>query len=298
MKNKLSLSIVIPTKDRFYQLLKTLNFLKKNIFFFNEIIIVDSSAKSKILKKKLNIYKNLNIKYYKSKPSTALQRNLGFKYVNKNNKFVMFLDDDIKFNSDAFKEMKNFIKQMHPQIIGIGFNPIEEYKNNFLEKIKNSRFFCKLNIYNSKPGIVVQSGWHTKIRNIKKNQYVEWLHSAASIYKIKKINSLKFDEQLGEYSYLEDVIFSYDLSKKGKLIINSKAKFYTTNFIERNDFFFGILEIKNRIIFIKKNNFKIKNFLLGYVFFVSKNLLTSLVNLKNIYRFLGNLIGLIYLLKK
>ena len=298
MEKKLPLTIIIPTKDRTKLLIKTLTYLKKNIFFFNEVIIIDSTEKNKICNKQLNNFKQLNIKYYSSKPSTALQRNLGLKYIKKNNKFVMFLDDDLKFYFNAFKEMKNYINKMGPEITGIGFNPIVKNNNNILEKIKNSRFFFKLGIYDSRPGVVTPSGWHTKIQNIQKNIYVEWLPTKACIYKIKKIKKLKFEKLLGKYSYLEDLIFSHYMSKKGKLIINSKAKFKDLNFIKRNDFLFGIIEIKNRLIFVQKNNYKINIFFLGYLFFLLNNLLSVVSDIKNFRRFFGNLIGILYLFRK
>ncbi len=49
----MKLSIIIPTKDRPYKILKILKILKLNKFFFNEIIIVDSSSNQnkEILKK-------------------------------------------------------------------------------------------------------------------------------------------------------------------------------------------------------------------------------------------------------
>ena len=81
------ISIIIPTKDRLNFLKNTLRNLDKNNFFFNEIIIVDSSVK------KINNY-NLNflshkikrkIKLIYSSPGTALQRNIGLKNINKGN---------------------------------------------------------------------------------------------------------------------------------------------------------------------------------------------------------------------
>jgi hypothetical protein len=83
------------------------------------------------------------------------------------------------------------------------------------------------------------------------------------------------------------------MSKKGKLIINSKAKFKDLNFIKRNDFLFGIIEIKNRLIFVKKNNYKINIFFLGYLFFLFNNLLSVVSDIKNFRRFFGNLIGIL-----
>ena len=54
-------------------------------------------------------------------------------------------------------------------------------------------------------GIVTPSGWQTKAINLKKDLEVEWLPTQAVIYKINKLNNLKFDTAYGKYSYLEDL---------------------------------------------------------------------------------------------
>ena len=77
MTKRLSLSIVIPTKDRRELLFKSLKFLNKNFFFFNEIIIVDSSLNIINERDLKTSYRKSNIKYFTSKPSTSMQRNLG-----------------------------------------------------------------------------------------------------------------------------------------------------------------------------------------------------------------------------
>ena len=48
----MKISIVIPTRNRPNFLKKTLNNLSKNEFFFNEIIIVDSSDNGYLFKKR------------------------------------------------------------------------------------------------------------------------------------------------------------------------------------------------------------------------------------------------------
>jgi glycosyltransferase involved in cell wall biosynthesis len=299
MRKRLSLSIIIPTKDREKLLLKSLNYLNKNFFLFNEVIIVDSSSKKideRILK---TSYKKMNIKYLTSQPSTSIQRNLGLKNVKKKNKLIMFLDDDIKFNNDAFKKMYSFINNMSDNIVGVGFNSIApvRYKKKLLERIKNSSFFSRLGLYHSRPGVVTTSGWQTKILNIKKDIKVEWLPTQACIYKKNKIRSLKFSNQLGAYAYLEDLLFSHQISKRGYLVVHCEAKYKDTLTVERNHFWFGIKEVRNRIVFIKQNKLPIKTFVLGYIFFISKNFLEIFLNLKKIMRFFGNIVGIFYLFK-
>lgn len=301
MKKRLPLSIIIPTKDREKLLFKSLNFLKKNIFFFTEVIIVDSSVTKMNCVKLKTSFKKLNIKYYTSRPSTSKQRNLGLKSMKKRNKFIMFLDDDIKFKNNAFQKMYNFINKKNNiiGIVGIGFNSITSlrYKKNLFERIKNSTFISKLGLYDSRPGLVTNSGWQTKILNIKKDTDVQWLPTQACIYKKKAIKSLKFSDQLGAYAYLEDLLFSYEMSKRGRLSIHYKAKYKDMLTVERNQFLFGIKEIRNRIFFIKQNKLAIKKFLLGYVFFISKNFLEIFFNFKMIMRFFGNIIGIYYLIQ-
>ena len=74
------LSIIIPTKDRPYKIKRLLDQLYDNKFFFNEIILIDSSNINN--KKKLTIIiKKIdsNIKLINSRPSISLQRNKGLK---------------------------------------------------------------------------------------------------------------------------------------------------------------------------------------------------------------------------
>ena len=53
------------------------------------------------------------------------------------------------------------------------------------------------------------------------------IFSGATIYKKDAIKSFRFNEDLGIYSYLEDLFFSYSLSKKGfKLLICKNAKLF------------------------------------------------------------------------
>jgi len=92
-------------------------------------------------------------------------------------------------------------------------------------------------------------------------------------------------------------LFSHQISKRGQLTVHYKAKYKDTLIVERNHFLFGIKEIRNRIIFIKQNKLSIRKFILGYLFFISRNFLEIFLNLKKIMRFFGNIMGIFYLFK-
>ena len=253
---------------------------------------MDSSEKKFFIRK--NEFKKIKnkIKLYKSLPSISYQRNLGLRKIKKKSDYVMFLDDDVNFKKNAFKEMKKFLIT-NKKYIGIGFNLIIN-KKFFLDNIKKSKFFKILKVYDERPGRVTRSGWHTKAVNLKKNTEVEWLPTQAVIYKINKIKNLRFENSFGKYSYLEDLDFSYNVYKKGKLIICQKAKYFSDNEVGRNFFLFGIKEIINRLLFVKKNNLSIINFCIGLILMLFKNFIFIFTsNYKFFFRLVGNFIGLI-----
>tara|TARA_B100001175_G_C19403102_1_gene587300 strand:+ start:107 stop:1015 length:909 start_codon:yes stop_codon:yes gene_type:complete len=288
----MKISIIIPTRNRPKLLKKTLNNLSKNNFFFMEIIVVDSSNNNAFLDIKNFPFLRNKIKIYKSKPSISIQRNIGLKKVNKKSDYVMFLDDDVNFKQDAFKNMHKFLIK-NKLYAGIGFNLIINEKF-FFEKIKKNKIFELFNVYNKNPGIVTSSGWHTKAINLNRNTEVEWLPTQAVIYKKKILKNFKFEELFGRYSYLEDLDFSYNISKIGKLIINYNAKYSSKNVVERNFFIFGLKEIVNRYLFVKKNKLNKVNFFFGTFFLLIKNIIFIFINnYKFIYRFIGNILGIL-----
>ena len=151
----MKISIIIPTRNRVTFLKRTLETLSENSFFFNEIIIVDSSDDK-------NLINNINfpkirkkIKFFRCSPSISKQRNLGINKISKNSKYVMFLDDDISFEKNSLKNMYNFLLKKN-DFLGVGFNLM--IKNNLnLERIKNNKIFEILKIYHHLPGIVTAS---------------------------------------------------------------------------------------------------------------------------------------------
>jgi glycosyltransferase involved in cell wall biosynthesis len=294
-------SLIIPTYNRPKFVRKIFKQLKSLKITFQEILVIDSSNENnkKIVE---NICQINHAKYFHTNPSVALQRNYGLKLRNKKNLYVMFLDDDIFFYKKSFFHMNQMLisSKNNDYLCGYGFNLItKNSSNNIFEKIKKSFFSKFLNLYSDEPGSVMGSGWHTKIENLKNDKIVEWIYSAAVIYKTALINKKFFDINLGIYSYLEDLDFSLNLkkNKKIKFIICHLAKFKHPNVIERNDYKFGLLEIINRHYIVKKHRLNIISFYLGAVlrclisfFFIFKG------NINFISRFIGNLFGIIYCL--
>ena len=285
-------SLIVPTKERLDYLKRFFSSIENMIGTFNEILIVDSSS-DKTHKEIINFFQNYkNINVMRSEASISLQRNIGLINYKKTNKFIMFCDDDIIFQKNSISYMNNFITS-NPNNIGYGFNLIENNNLSFLDKIKKNNFFEKNGFYSQNPGTVCKNGWHTKICNINKNLYTMWLSTQACIYKTDIIKDKLFDTGLGKYSYLEDLFFSYELNKQGKLIICADSKYTHPNFIERKNFNFGVQEIVNRHKFVKKNKLNIIKF---FITIFIKSVLTFLKiifgKLNFFPKFLGNIYGI------
>jgi len=288
-------TLIIPTKDRSYKVISLLKKLHKNKITFKEIIVIDSSGSKH--KSRIKCYlKDKKVKLFNTKPSTTFQRNIGIKNT-KNSKYILFFDDDIKIGNKTFHFMNKAIKkyQNNKNICSYGFN-LKSNKSNFKnEKLKNNFLFKLTGIYTDKPGKVLKSGWHSKISNLKKDTIVEWIYSGATIFIYNKIKNKKFENLNKGFNYLEDLYFSYSLTKKKmKHIVIAGASVYNPNFIERNDFGFGYIEIVNRHKFVSK--FKLNKFLFYLSAILKSNyLILSLLNFKVrwIKRFIGNYIAIL-----
>ena len=245
--------IIIPTKDRPKELINTLNFLANNSFFFRKIVIVDSSSLEvkKIIKDKINNY-NCKIQFIDSKPSTCIQRNVGFDFI-ESEEYIMFLDDDNIFHADAFYKMQEFLNRQK-DFVGVAFNQVYHYKKSIFEKLKKNILLNGMGIYSSENGGFSKSGWQSKFINFEKDTNVQWLPTRAVIYKSNAVKNIRFDNNLGIYGYLEDLDFSLELKKKGNLMVCSEAKYTHDQAITRPGFEFGKKEIKNRFYIVKKHN--------------------------------------------
>lgn len=292
-------SLIIPTRNRPKYLKETLEQLDNQKIKFSEIIIIDSSDKS--FEDEINqIIRGKNIKFFKTQPSTSRQRNFGIEKMNSKNKFIMFLDDDIIFSENMFSKMNDTINlnSKYDNIAGYGFNQIQnvnERSVSIFEKLKSNFFFDFFELYPKKPGKIALSGWQSKILNIEKDIYVDWVYTTACIYFTKEINKLRFDENFGNYGYLEDLDFSYNFSKlKKKILISSQSKYFHPLSIDRSNFKFGIYEVRNRYKIVKKYKLsKLRFFIMTLIrttiFFLS----ILIFKKKKFMRAIGNIYGIL-----
>jgi GT2 family glycosyltransferase len=166
-------------------------------------------------------------------------------------------------------------------------------KTRLIEKIQKNKFIQLLGLYSDCPGKIMKNGWHTRIANLSKDTFVDWIYTAACVYKISAIKNVSFNNNFGSYSYLEDLDFCLKLKTKYKLIICSRAKFLHPNNIERTGFKFGIVEIFNRFLVVKNNNLnKFYFFIVAFLKFLLSFSVFFQGKLSSLSRSIGNLLGI------
>ena len=149
--------------------------------------------------------------------SAARQRNLGMEILCKEylfqGKLLAFLDDDVRVPTNYFSRAEYYFGG-DKNIIGISG---VTQPNNVPERF---RMFRKLFGFLSIPGSISKGGINNPISNRSHSQILEseWLIGCA-IWNYELIKHARFEADFDGSSIFEDVIFSYQASRKGKLFV-------------------------------------------------------------------------------
>jgi glycosyltransferase involved in cell wall biosynthesis len=246
------ISVVIPTRNRNNLLKGSIEAILLNKIEFNSIIIIDSSDDSNF--KSLE-YLHHKISHVRTKiQSAARQRNIGIRNLNPNEKYLAFIDDDVIVPKDYFCSLiKTLINTDCIGVSGLALNPktIEKNKNNTFQNFV-SRFFL---LSSKKEGVVLRSGVNIPVKQHHKDIFeVEWL-IGCSVWNFSKIRDLRFREDFKGQSLGEDVIYSRNAKKLGKLYVDPSVilTHLESSVMRPNDEEFMNMWVKNRLEIVKEN---------------------------------------------
>jgi glycosyltransferase involved in cell wall biosynthesis len=289
--------LIVPTRNRPKDIRALLDNLSEQSIQPLQIIIIDSSdtAQHELPAE----YPDLSVEYhvFEGVPSAAAQRNAGLEFVASDVELVGFVDDDIQFRSDAMERILGFWKEAGEGVCGAAFNLKEEKqkKNGGLKYSIVSRW---LGLYYPTAGAVAPSGWHTRLGQVKENTQVDWLISGAVLWRKKVLNNHRFDPFFQGYSYLEDLDFSYGVSRECNLVVVAEAVFEHHHHHENLDAQwyqrFGRMEARNRLYFVRKHGLSVWRCYLGLSIRMIQTLLEAVFARKPVLlsRIKGNLAGL------
>ena len=249
-----NISLVVATKDRPNDLRILLESLHSQTVPPGEIVVVD--AGSVPVEAVALDFPELRIRYLRHwPPSAAAQRNAGIMACAPDATLIGFADDDTTFEPRAFEIMLDFWNEAAPEILGAAFN-IRNYPKRGRSFLKRSVLAEKLGLYSAKPGNISRSGWQTIIEGLAETQFVDWLPSTASIFRREVFSRNLFDDFFESYSYLEDVDFSYTVSRLGRLAVVADAGFshFPSPSGRVSARQFGRYEVRNRLYLVRKHH--------------------------------------------
>jgi GT2 family glycosyltransferase len=212
----LNICNIICTKDRPKDLAAILDSLRSQSRKSNKIIIVDGSDNP--VKHVVDRYSDLDIDYTTVRPpGLTKQRNVGISMLPEDTEWIGFLDDDLVLEDNSLENLEIFLEKNN-DVMGCGL--VINNQPTFSPHFYRSIFFTD----RDPGGVITKSGYASAIRPVKEDLEVEWLYGGATYWNRKIINTFKFDEWFSGVGYLEDVDFSYRVSREMKLMLCSSAR--------------------------------------------------------------------------
>ena len=250
------IAFVVATKDRPKDIRQLLVNIAEQSYKPDQIIIVDASSDP--VSSVVDEFPQLNLTYIlHQRPSASAQRNAGIAAIAGDIDLVGFLDDDVILETGALDAIMQFWAAAPDDLGGCAFN-LRNFVPTGGEKLKHSYLSNKLGLYSNEKGIVMPTGWQTMTGTLTETTFVQWLPIGASIWRKAIFDKFRFEEYFDEYSYLEDLDFSFSVSKYYKLAIIAEAGFYHYHSPSGriSSFNFGKIEVRNRLFFVRKHGRK------------------------------------------
>ncbi|MFZ0964135.1 MAG: glycosyltransferase [Terriglobia bacterium] len=246
------IAIVIATVGRCEELRMMLRSLAAQTRLPDQVVLVDEGGEGDTLARE---FPQLNI-FVTTFPrgSASAKRNRGIQYVAPGIELIGFMDDDIILEPQAMAALRDFWLSSPSDLGGVSCNLVN-HPPLFASRLKSLRLASRLALYDARGGVVLRSGFHTLLGCVSQNQYVQWLPSTAVVYRRQVLAEQSFDEWYQGYSYLEDLDFSYSISRKYKLAVLAGARFchYPSPIGRTDPYLFGKKEVLNRLHFVRKH---------------------------------------------
>jgi glycosyltransferase involved in cell wall biosynthesis len=218
-------SVVICTKNRPAEVIRCLESIASQTLLPQEIVIVDASDTSE-LAKRLDMWSGRGkskILYIRSAPGLTRQRNVGVKA--SSGEVVFFFDDDIVlekcFIEEIVRVFENDVGREIGGVTGDILNARERRMKRPWWQILLKRLFF---LHDYSKGEFRLSGFGTWPHGLDKIQYTECLPGGDVAYRREVLEEFSFDEQLTGYAYLEDMDFSYRVSRKYRNVYTPFAR--------------------------------------------------------------------------
>lgn len=210
--------LIVPTKDRPVDIQNLFASILTQTRKPDLVIVVDGSDNP--IESMIHSFSDrINLKYYACRPpSLPKQRNVGISNLPNDTDWLGFLDDDLVLENNALENLENFIiDQKNPKLKGVGLSIINQP---LLRKSLFNRIFL---LSTKAPGQITKAGYPTAIPYVKEDVKTDWIYGGATFWSADIFQKFSYDEWFSGTGYMEDIDFSYRVSKEYDLMISSQA---------------------------------------------------------------------------
>ena len=249
-------AIICATKDRHDSVKTLLASLSSQSEKPGQIILADGGHNLRTLAAEFRETLDIDCLYC-PQAGQILQRNFALKHLNDNIQVVIYLDDDNSFD-EGF--ISGFVEAWNEQssIVGkpLGGMSCSVYNHrSFKSGIIRRLFF----LTTPRKGQVSRAGFATPVGPVDHAYEVNWLFGGATAWRRDLLDNhphpLSFPTI---WATCEDLMFSYPLGKKYRLLVTEKARaFHSENYAEmpfRQARFYGLSGVIMRYHFVRQND--------------------------------------------
>jgi glycosyltransferase involved in cell wall biosynthesis len=243
-------SVVIPTMNRTQLLRETLESLRACDPCPDEVIVIDADSEESARDVTADFDNRFPspVRYIRSKPSLAVQRNLGIAQAT--GEVIVFLDDDVELEPPMFALLQR--AYWDESIVGATGRVIEPEIHKRANMHSVVRRFLP---GGGKEGSFTRYGYPRYVQRVDVPRDVEYMLGCFMSARREAARRVGFDEQLGGYALAEDEDFSFRLSRVGRIryVPEIVVHHRKLGFNSKDTRAFGRLVVQNRWYLFRKN---------------------------------------------
>lgn len=250
-----NLAVLIASRNRSDKLLTLLRSINDNSILPAQVIVITSGEKKEI--SHLEFCKFNLVHHHVDFSGQVRQKTFGLDFISKKIKWVLFLDDDVFLRKDFFAKVN--LVTFDSSVLGYGLNHNISHQKSFINHIH--RVLQRKNL-----GKITRSSHAISYVNSRADIEIKWANGL-SIWSTSIINLYRLSLPSKSRDALEDVIFSYKVSKYGRLVFLKDIEVCSQEFAEQPITFENyISSVYWRYYFVKNNEEFSVLFFLGYEF--------------------------------
>jgi len=208
----MKISVIICTRNRFDDFMKTLPSVAAQTRLPNELIVVDSSDENKLEEHFASGKLPFPVRYFHTQPGLTLQRNHGIHECSSD--LIFFFDDDVDLDVNYLAEVEKIFENDTAHAVGaVGGKIVKTSSLPAQQKLEQFAFYVLRLIFGVvgiRNGKFYPSGMPSHSHTNQPSGYIECLSGCCMAFRREVFEKAKFDEALAHYGLMEDV----DISKQ------------------------------------------------------------------------------------